>query len=1215
MEMDENSLPNAYGNDRTFLNFLHNHPQRSTHQVCIVAESKASIPNFVGGPLPRRDQGNREDYCMVMLMLFKPWREGKHLKPDGNTWDETFNAHIFTYRQYDIMNFFQIKYECNDARDDYCAQRKAGKATMPMPFGLSDDIQDDLDSVKGMNEIVDENIIPEQEEYAETDVVSKKALRQDLQMRQAEVLMNQAGLTVTDHTSFEVNVEQIEVDRMSAGGWKALLTRQKNSILEKRDEQAAKKGPHATRSGNSFADQVKIIQEHFLSKTYRAENEKEQFLIDNTVRLFTLNKEQERAFRIIANHATQSSEEQLNMYLGGMAGTGKSQVIKALIYFFDQRDESYRFMCMAPTGAAASLIQGSTYHSMLQLGHNQEDTQQNMAKVHNRLKRVEYIFLDEVSMINCRDMYTICSKMCKAIENDGKPFGGINIICSGDFAQLPPAMSGYPLFTHQLDNVLHTTHSHEMQEAAIGKAVWHQITTVVILRQNMRQNTQSHVDANFRTALENMRYKSCTALDINFLRTLVAKIGTRLSLGNPVFRNVSIITCFNSYRDRINELGVERFARESGQELHTFYSVDTLVPERGKTKGKKRGEAIDTIRSSNILSPKLQEILWNLAPGNTEHRPGILKICKGMPVMIKHNEATECGVTNGAEAVVVGWTCKPIGNHKNTLETLFVKLTSPPVPITLDGLPENVFPLSQHAKSIYCVLRDGSTRHVSRMQVPVLPNFAMTDYNSQGRTRSINVVDLQNCKTVQSVYTCLSRSSSALNTMILQGFDPQKIRGGLPGNIRQEFRELELLDEITELKYNQALPGHINAKSRRALIHQYRKWKGDLYVPKDVHSALRWSANDPLVIQEDNEVEFKLVTKDRKSNEGREPNVTKQQQAQKHIVLNQIKDYIPAQGTNALATMNSNPGRRRGIAHKSSDNRSNEEKATLKSISQPVASANRLQGFKWSNTYSCAYDSLWTILLSIYREDPGRWNSNIRNDNIYFVKFSELIDKTDRGIITLEQARDTLRHYFHSLYPDRYPITATREGTDISELCNEMFRQSTPFISQVITCINCNLEFSSNQVDSIDWVCTQGQWSTSPFKEGSLRYSRIQFWLPVFMNPKMTERCTQCRHKLHGVRKFDVFPNFISFGVDMVSVKFDRIINIQDQCYRLCGIVYHGDFHFSSRIISSNGDVWSYDGMLNDGMSSYEEKFEALGTTAFYDLRGRTKAVAIYTKA
>jgi len=34
----------------------------------------------------------------------------------------------------------------------------------------------------------------------------------------------------------------------------------------------------------------------------------------------------------------------------------------------------------------------------------------------------------------------------------------------------------------------------------------------------------------------------------------------------------------------------------------------------------------------------------------------ILTLCKGMPVMIKRNEATECCVTNGAEAIVVGGT-------------------------------------------------------------------------------------------------------------------------------------------------------------------------------------------------------------------------------------------------------------------------------------------------------------------------------------------------------------------------------------------------------------------------------------------------------------------------------------------------------------------------------------------------------------------------------
>ena len=67
----------------------------------------------------------------------------------------------------------------------------------------------------------------------------------------------------------------------------------------------------------------------------------------------------------MANYAVESNGEHLKMYLGGMAGTGKSQVIKALIHFFAERHESYRFACIAPTGTAAALIGGSTYHSLL----------------------------------------------------------------------------------------------------------------------------------------------------------------------------------------------------------------------------------------------------------------------------------------------------------------------------------------------------------------------------------------------------------------------------------------------------------------------------------------------------------------------------------------------------------------------------------------------------------------------------------------------------------------------------------------------------------------------------------------------------------------------------------------------------------------------------------------------------------------------------------
>ena len=61
---------------------------------------------------------------MTMLALFKPWRNGKDLKVEGQSWDEAFESHTFTSRQCQLMDNFNIRYECNDARDDFSAQMK-----------------------------------------------------------------------------------------------------------------------------------------------------------------------------------------------------------------------------------------------------------------------------------------------------------------------------------------------------------------------------------------------------------------------------------------------------------------------------------------------------------------------------------------------------------------------------------------------------------------------------------------------------------------------------------------------------------------------------------------------------------------------------------------------------------------------------------------------------------------------------------------------------------------------------------------------------------------------------------------------------------------------------------------------------------------------------------------------------------------------------------
>jgi hypothetical protein len=117
----------------------------------------------------------------------------------------------------------------------------------------------------------------------------------------------------------------------------------------------------------------------------------------------------------------------------------------------------------------------------------------------------------------------------------------------------------------------------------------------------------------------------------------------------------------------------------------------------------------------------------------------------------------------------------------------------------------------------------------------------MTDYSSQGKTRPYNPVDLNNCRTHQSYYTALSRSASAAGTCIVQGFDPRMVTGGASGALHQEFREVELLDDIVCLKYEGKLPVTVVGDRRRTvtLIHSFRTWKGENYVPVHIHNAIR----------------------------------------------------------------------------------------------------------------------------------------------------------------------------------------------------------------------------------------------------------------------------------------------------------------------------------------------------------------------------------------
>ncbi|KAI0824591.1 hypothetical protein BC628DRAFT_1410732 [Trametes gibbosa] len=250
---------------------------------------------------------------------------------------------------------------------------------------------------------------------------------------------------------------------------------------------------------------------------------------------------------------------------------------------------------------------------------------------------------------------------------------------------------------------------------------WHQFTTVVILRENMCQCATD-----------------CPAGPL---------------LSDPRFRQISIITACNAHRDAINARRTREFAADRGVLLHSFFSYDRW----GKA-------TIDPVHADNSISLKLQEMLWQVPPCMSDHHTGILTLCIGMP-------ATELCATNGAEAEVVKMVAGKTPCGRPCLESLHVRLTSPPQNVQVPGLPMNVIPLGQSKRTVSVTLPVSDTVvAIACEQVMILSNFAMTDYACQGRTHPDNVVHLKFCKNHQAMYTCFSCSSSLSGTLILGDF-------------------------------------------------------------------------------------------------------------------------------------------------------------------------------------------------------------------------------------------------------------------------------------------------------------------------------------------------------------------------------------------------------------------------------------------------------------
>lgn len=685
----------------------------------------------------------------------------------------------------------------------------------------------------------------------------------------------------------------------------------------------------------------------------------------------------------------------------------------------------------------------------------------------------------------------------------------------------------------------------------------------------MRQKQQSKEDAKFRTALENMRYRNCTPDDLDFLRTRVAntEIETHPKLAEKRFRNISIITAWNAQKDKINKMGSDRFAEETGQCLTTFYSHDTWAEYESIDDGKKRKrrKKIKFSHSSTNISEDDQTMLWNLEHNATEHIAGKLSLCIGLPVMIRYNCATELCITKGQEGTVVGWDSSPGPYGKEILDTLFVKLTSPPKEIQFEGLPVNVVPITKIASSVKCRLSDDQIRRVDRLQVPVLPNFAMTDYASQGKTRPDNVVDLTNCQSHQSYYTALSRSATAAGTVIVHPFAPGPITGMASGWLRQEFRELELLDNITKLRYKSKLPKHIEGQTRNIQIRQFRGWKGHSYVPQYVHTAIRWSAEKPFDMPpEETESQWKLIEK--KNNKSKKSTFT---DANQEPFLQAAIGSVPVKGTKRKLEddIDHNPGTAKKL-------KLIEPSSTLETVG-PL-------GFVWDSVnWSCAYDSVFTILYSIWTTNPHKWNKIYKQLNPEATLMANSYQKIYNKTYTAEKARDLVRAQLHSKFPEKFPNG--NRGTAVAELIREMLRSSN--CTQVWTkCIVCDIPRTSladGYVNSVEHTDKRAKTTSELINKG------IQIRHPPLI-------CGSCGGQMNRCHMFVSAPKLLSVILDTNhKIKIDKVVKVMNKNGRntvlnLTGLVYYDENHFVSRVIDKKHKVWYNDGLTMGRLSSMD---------------------------
>jgi ATP-dependent DNA helicase PIF1 len=130
-----------------------------------------------------------------------------------------------------------------------------------------------------------------------------------------------------------------------------------------------------------------------------------------------------------------------HVYLTGEAGTGKTHVLNQYIAWL--KDHEIESAVTASTGIAATHLDGTTVHSWSGVGVREGisafdlEHMEQKRPLWTRLNDAKVLIIDEISMLS-GEYLDMVDTVLRHIRRSSTPFGGMQMICSGDFFQLPP---------------------------------------------------------------------------------------------------------------------------------------------------------------------------------------------------------------------------------------------------------------------------------------------------------------------------------------------------------------------------------------------------------------------------------------------------------------------------------------------------------------------------------------------------------------------------------------------------------------------------------------------------------------------------------------------------------------------------------------------------------------------------------------------------------